>query len=220
MLTLKNSFLVFFLIVIFSCGENSTDKLIVAAADKLKVVYVGVENPIDVAISGIDEENTIVKADTAVCVIKGKNGKYSLKVNGKQELIKLMVYKVDNNRNELLMDSVEFRVKHIPTPLASIIGITGQGAISKSKLLESNFISTNLDKFDFEVNMPIVYFVMTIPVNGKNLAIEEDSPKINTIMKKYLSSVKEGDKIFIEDVYVRTLEGERRKIQGLVLKVR
>ena len=90
---------------------------------------------------------------------------------------------------------------------------------NKEDLLNANAIEPNWGEIVFDINMPIVYYTLTVMVNGQVISIEEDGPAINDLIKKYINKMQKGNKIIIENVQIKTPEG-RRKIEGLVLKVK
>ncbi len=216
---MKKLFLVS-LVCLFGCSQQDNNTVVVGAADKMSLVYIGVDNPIDIAVSGVPANQIKVKTDTTIAKIEGENGKYNLKVKKRKD-VKIYVYKVGEDKKETLLDSSSFRVKMIPAPAASISGVVGEGPIKKDELLNSKGIEIYWGDLVFDMNMPVVNYTMSLVVEGQPISIEEDGPAINDMMKKYIRQFEpNGQKIIIEDVMVKTPDGSRRKIQGMVLKLK
>lgn len=119
------------------------------SADKLNVLYRGLKNPISVAVPGI-------AAELVSCRIKSGNadiskvaaGVYNVEPKGAAD-IELEAIVTENGKSRSLTSKV-FRVKPLPTPQASIAGVT-EGAVSKNKILQAGKIEVKMgDDFLFE----------------------------------------------------------------------
>lgn len=83
------------------------------AVDKMNVLYIGVDNPITVAVPGIPSDKLLIQSDQGT--INGSNGKYVIHVTTPGEAI-IRVLTVRDGRRVLLSSQV-FRVKMIPDPV-------------------------------------------------------------------------------------------------------
>ena len=203
-------------LLFLSCNRQNADTVIAGSADKMNVLYMGIDNPVDIAVAGVSADKIKATVDEKCGSIEGKNGKYIVKVKNRN--FKINVYKVEENNKEVLLDSIKFRIKTIPAPVTSIAGITGDGRIDKDALLKLNGIEVSWGDLVFEMKMPIVSYTLTFMNDGKVMSIEEDGPALSDMMKKYIAKMEHGQKLMIEDVIIKTPEG-RRKMAGIVLKV-
>ncbi len=213
---MKNLFPIL-LLSILGCKQQDNGKpLVVASADKMNVLYIGVENPVSIAVSGYSPDKIKAIMDEKQGTIKGENGKYSVMVKG-GGAITINIFSKEDDK-EVFLDSINFRVKRIPNPTASLKGITGSGKIKKEDLLKAEKIDEYKD-IVFNTNTRVVYFVMTAMIGGQIISIEEDSDRINESMKKMINNLKAGQKIYIDEVKVRTPDGTRRSIEGITLTI-
>ncbi len=116
---------------------------------KLNVLYVGLENPVEIKTMGV-EENTNVSISNGNIISKG-NGKYLVK-SVKEGSATISVY-----ANGKKIGSKKFICKLVPDPTVIFNGLKS-GEITKEELLNSNNeINATLDNFffDIEFRLPV-----------------------------------------------------------------
>lgn len=92
--------------------KETTEQPVAIAVDKMNVLYIGVDNPITVAVPGVPSDQLLVHIDQGS--ISGSNGKYTIRVTTPGETtIKVLTVRDDR---KLLLSSQTFRVKTIPDP--------------------------------------------------------------------------------------------------------
>ncbi|CAM3267771.1 gliding motility protein GldM [Aequorivita lipolytica] len=141
----------------------------VIAADKMNVVYRGVDNPMTVSIPGIPD-NKVNASAAGLSKISGS--KYVMRPGAGRTVI--------ISANGTLPDGKpvgsksEFRIKDIPAPVGAIRGETGIVRMERGGL-EISSISAVLPDFDFDVNLNVTGFSFkvsgqpTVRVNGTKL---------------------------------------------------
>jgi len=165
----------------------------VISADKMNVVYRGVQNPITISIPGIIDSK--VKA-SAPGLKRVRGSKYNL-FPGKGREVKINVSGTlpDGNR----VSSVSsFRIKDIPKPAGYFRGQSGSFTIPKSSL-ERGSVEARLEDFDFDLPLETKSFRFRAPgqpsmvIQGNKL----DRKAINS-----LSRIKNGQTVIISDIEV------------------
>ena len=92
--------------------KETTDQPVAIAVDKMNVLYIGVDNPITVAVPGVPSDQLLVHIDQGS--ISGSKGKYTIRVTTPGETtIKVLTVRDDR---KVLLSSQTFRVKTIPDP--------------------------------------------------------------------------------------------------------
>jgi hypothetical protein len=117
------------------------------------------------------------------------------------------------------MGTMPFRVKKVPSPLASYAGVTGDGKASKAELEQAGGVIPKLDDFVFDLKFPVISWVMSMNVNGAFVDAPAQGPGKTDMMKSLLAKAKPGGKILIEQVKVQAPDGVR-SIPGCVIKVK
>jgi gliding motility-associated protein GldM len=165
----------------------------VISADKMNVVYRGVENPITISIPGIADSKINASA-TGLKRVRGS--KYSLfPGSGREVNISVSGTLPDGNR----VSSVStFRIKDIPKPSGYFRGQSGSFTIPKSSF-ERGTVEARLEDFDFDLPLRTKSFRFRAPgqpsivINGNQL----DNRAISAI-----SRIKNGQTVIISDIEV------------------
>ncbi len=195
--------------------------------DKMNVFYIGVDNPITLAASGVPagslnytpENCTMTKAEGInkfmVTVAAGTAGtKAKIKLSGKLG---------DGTTKDFGV--YEYRIKNIPDPYPVIAGRRG-GNISKSELSVQEAIFAKLDNFDFDVKFKVTGF----DVNYQNKGTSELSvgkgtnqyltgPNADKDVADIMKNLKVGSKIYFESIKAVGPDGRTRNIGSVNLTI-
>ena len=163
------------------------------AADKMNVVYRGVDNPMTISIPGIANNKVKVSASG---LRKLQGSKYIMNPrSGRKVVITASGILPDGSR---ITTPVEFRIKDIPRPTGTVRGETGEITIPKSNLAISS-IGAILDDFDFDIKLKTVSFKFKVPGQP---TIEVKGDKLNPRAKSALRRTRAGASVQIFDIKV------------------
>ncbi|WP_267740005.1 type IX secretion system motor protein PorM/GldM [Myroides injenensis] len=167
------------------------------SADKMNVVYRGVNNPMTISFAGISDDKVVASAPGLSKA--GGAGKYSLRPQAGRELTINVSGTLPNG--ETVRDSKVFRIKDIPSPRGTVRGeFAAKGPKSN---LEVVTVGAKLEDFDFEVNLTVTSFVLQIP--GQPSIVVQGN-RMNERAKAAIKKTRLGDIVVISDIKVR-LEG-------------
>lgn len=185
---------------------------------KMNVFYIGVENPVDISVAGAAPTDVVpsIVGGGGQIINKGQ-GHYIVKVTQPGEC-KVSV-SVKTKTGSKAMGTLPFRVKKVPSPLASYAGVTGDGKVSKGELMQATGVIPKLEDFVFDLKFPVVSWVMSMNVNGAFVDYNAQGPGTTGQMKELLNRAKSGGKVLIEQVKVQAPDGVR-SIPGCVLKIK
>jgi gliding motility-associated protein GldM len=185
---------------------------------KMNVFYIGVENPVDISVAGAAPTDVVATlTGTQGSIVSKGQGHYIVKVNsGTKCDINVSVKTKTGSKS---MGKMEFRVKKVPSPLASFAGITGDGKATKGELAAAGGVIPKLEDFVFDLKFPVVSWVMSANINGVFVDVPAQGPSTTGQMKEMMNKVKAGGKILIEQVKVQAPDGVR-SIPGCVIKVK
>lgn len=142
----------------------------VISADKMNVVYRGVQNPMTISIPGVGSVN----ANAPGLRPAGGAGKYVMDVTTLQAREVTISVSGKLPGGETVSDKKSFRVKDIPTPVGTIRGEDGSVKMQRNSL-EISEVGAMLPDFDFEIGLRVTGFSFkvsgqpTIKVNGGRL---------------------------------------------------
>ncbi len=163
----------------------------VIAADKMNVVYRGVDNPMTVSIPGIPDNN--VNA-SAAGLSKVSGSKYVMRPGaGRAVTITASGTLPDGSR---ISTPAEFRIKDIPAPIGAIRGETGIVRIERSGL-EISSVTAVLPDFDFDVKLDVSGF--SFKVSGQP-TIRVNGTRLDNAAKNALRRAGRGETVQIFDI--------------------
>lgn len=142
----------------------------VISADKMNVVYRGVQNPMTISIPGVGS----VTANAPGLKPAGGAGKYVMDVTTLQAREVTISVSGTLPGGKTVNDKKSFRVKDIPRPVGTIRGEDGAVKMQRNSL-EISEVGAILPDFDFELGLKVTGFSFkvsgqpTIKVNGGRL---------------------------------------------------
>ncbi|WP_378178732.1 gliding motility protein GldM [Aquimarina sp. SS2-1] len=186
----------------------------VISADKMNVVYRGVQNPMTISIPGVPTVNA-----TAPGLKRSSGaGKYVMDVTtvkAREVAIKVSG-KLPNGSS--VSDSKKFRIKDIPRPVGTVRGEDGNIKMSKSGLDKAS-IGAILPDFDFDIKLDVTGFKFkvegqpTINVRGRRL---------DSRAKSALKKAKRGSSVQVIDItaQLKTNKGYKlKKISPVIVEL-
>lgn len=167
----------------------------VISADKMNVVYRGVDNPMTISIPGVGS----VSANAQGLKPAGGAGKYVMNATGIQgREVKINVSgKLPGG--ETVSDSKTFRIKDIPRPTGTIRGEDGGGGPVRMQRqgLEISSVGAALMDFDFDLNLNVTGF--SFKVSGQP-TIKVSGDKLSGDAKGALRRAGRGETVQIFDI--------------------
>ncbi|HRW62726.1 MAG TPA: GldM family protein [Bacteroidales bacterium] len=186
---------------------------IVAAVEltKMNVVYIGVDNPLKIAVSGYECSDLNVTITNGS--IKGEKGEYIINPRRPGNMV-LSVY-----ANGKLVNETSFRVKYVPNPILMVAGLTG-GDITKNHLLSANVVKVRLPDFDFDLSFKIKSFLVSATGrDGSYVEARSDSEQISDTQKEIIKNAEVGARINFEDISVIGPDGRIVKLSPVVFQI-
>ncbi len=209
-ITLLSAFLS---VILFSYSQN---EIIAVSPTKMNIFYVGVENPINVAVFNVQENDLTVSVSKGT-IIKRHPGKYTVKVNSTE-----MVYVILKKEGKEIA-KIPFRCKRIPDPIARVGNLTLKpgGSILKSALLSQTGIAAYIkEDFEFDINFVVEGFSVSTIIKGYPRTEYSKTNKFSAKQKKIINSAPRGQKIYIDDIKAKSPDGKVRQLNPLVFKVK
>ncbi len=192
-------------------GKNNQVVTAIAPV-KMNVMYLGVDNPVDIAVSGYDPTEIEVEVENGRSI--GKEGKYIIRP------IRPGSLSINVSANGKLIKSTEFRVKTVPDPVAKVAGKKG-GEISKEDLLKSGKVIVDMENFDFDLSFEIVSYVMSATVPG-SYEVREEISKTESFSPQQINlinSLIKNQKLMIEEIKAKGPDGSIRNMGSLVFTI-
>tara|TARA_B110000211_G_C14078571_1_gene553357 strand:- start:66 stop:1745 length:1680 start_codon:yes stop_codon:yes gene_type:complete len=188
------------------------------AATKMNVFYVGVPNPVSISAPGVASEDVAVSAPGIRFAAGKKNGEYIVTASrstGKKGVDVV----VKNSKSGAVLGKSNFRVKRLPDPVAKVMG-QKEGLVSRGKIKLAQRVDAVMENFDFELKVKVSSFTMSVNMGGDLIEYRTKGNKLDAKMKKILSKVKKGNRVYFENVKVKMPGGKPRKVPSIIFKIK
>lgn len=131
------------------------------SADRMNVVYIGLDNPISITVEGITSDKVSATATNGTLKKIG-NGKYMLTPSPGKEVVITATGTMPDGK--AITSKQVFRIKPIPRPRGTIRGdFDAKGPASN---LANVSIGAKMEDFEFDVNLRVTEFTIVFPGLG------------------------------------------------------
>jgi len=173
------------------------------SADKMNVVYRGLDNPMTISFAGVSENN--VNASGAG-LSKVGNGKYVMRPGAGREVTINVTAKLPDGKT--VADNKMFRIKDIPNPQGTIRG--EYAAKGPKNGLEISSVGAKLEDFAFDLNLNVVQFNIKVP--GQPTVVVSGN-KMDSKAKSAIARAMRGDVIIISEIKTK-LQGSEVRLKS------
>lgn len=188
---------------------------------KMNVMYLGIPNPIKISVPGVASENLVVTLSNGRIEKSGDDYlayPSKLDATGKSTSISVSA-RVGTETKP--MGAMEFRVKEVPPPLATIGGKNG-GNLKKEDLLSENGIYAELKDFDFDLKFKVTQFDVTLSGAGgyvKTFSAKDN--KFTSEQRDQFGKLGQGSIIYIDNIMAKGDDGQpARPLSPISFKIR
>lgn len=177
----------------------------VISADKMNVVYRGVQNPMTISIPGVSNVNATApglshKGGASYMMSPGAGREVQINVSGKL------------SNGESVSSSSTFRIKDIPSPVGTVRGQQGTGGPVKMQknALNISTVGALIPDFDFELNIGVSGFKLQVP--GKPVVVVQGQ-KMNAQAQQAINAAKRGTTVMIFDIQASIVGNSAYKLK-------
>ena len=201
----------FFLIVLPSSGQSFT-----VSADKMNVLYVGVDNPISVTVENYSCESIAVSTNNGK--ITGSNCQYIFS-GGTVGVANIAVYKKVKGKMQVI-GIWPFRIKHLPLPVFKIA--SGKLSMSKVEIANQQYVRAELENFDINIKYTIDSFKVCIIPNDtcKFSSKTNYGNEISEEIRNDFKALKQNDAVLFKDIFIRRPDGTQEMLAPIVITIR
>lgn len=192
-------------------------KTAVVSPKMMNVMYVGLDNYIDVSVPGFSQTDVTASISSGV-LERNSEGAYNAIVTetGRTKV----TVKARVNGREMIMGEQEFRVKMIPNPTATVDGLQSGINCGASFIKPRRGIVAKVEGFDYPVQFKVLSFTATLRQKDGNIVKKDnEGPEFNATVKSWLTNIQKGEAVFFDDIIVMGPDKKRRKINALAFNV-
>jgi hypothetical protein len=185
---------------------------------KLNVLYIGIDNPLQIAASEASDDQLTVSISGGESTIsrKGK-GLYHVRVSSVTDDCTITVLVKGK-----LAGTSKFRVRHLPRPAASVGGLNSGSIITAEKVMNQSGLGIFTNDTPVELNYEVLEYTVNVMDDKGHLKTilcqgAAFSPEAKQSMKNYL---KAGEILTIEHIRVKDQEGKEMKLPALLYYIK
>ena len=179
----------------------------VISATKMNVLYIGVDNPLDISVSGVPAER--ISASMTNGSLQRSGGAWVAKPGTPGEAVVTVSANIEGQNR--VMGSMKYRVKTVPSPVAKVAGKIG-GKIDKATLAAQIAVVADMENFEFDLKFTVTEFTVTSVVKGFAQNKPAKGARITPEQKTLINSLTKGSKIYFEDIKVQGPDGKVREL--------
>jgi len=165
------------------------------AADKMNVLYRGLENPMTISFAGVPDSKVSVSAPGLRKA--GAQGKYIINPpSGSQNLIVNVTATLDDGTK--VNSKKSFRIKNIPNPVGKIAGKSGSVKLNKRDVTTSRVLA-DFGDFVYDLNPTVSAFDLT--VLGETVTVSGN--RLNPAAQALINNAPRRSLVIIDNIKVR-----------------
>ncbi|WEK69601.1 MAG: gliding motility protein GldM [Candidatus Chryseobacterium colombiense] len=198
--------------VIAGPQEVKLEKGLLLSADKMNVMYRGLENPVSGSILGADNSKLTLSAPGALVRSTGP-GKWIVKPQA-GNVVKLTLSGTEPS-GKSVSQVFEYRIKNVPPPQGQM---RGQNVLTMpAQSIQNQTVQAAIPDFDFPVTFTVTEFMVRVPGRAAMLV------KGNSLQEAagLLKNVRSGDDVSIIEIKATAqgLEGPIKRITPIIIHV-
>lgn len=183
---------------------------------KMNVLYIGVENPISISVTGVQAKDINVKISIGgiTRAADGKGWIATVPPDHKEATVEVSV----TNGKEIRQIGKEvFRVKNIPNPTPYLAG-KKDGYLTRARILGDASLSIRMPQdFEFNYDFKVVSFKMQMNRGFTDYEFVSKDGELTDEMKKEIARTNRGQIIDFTDIVVRGPEGKNRTLDPFTI---
>ncbi|NLR79227.1 gliding motility protein GldM [Chitinophaga eiseniae] len=197
----------------YNVGASSTS----ISADKMNVLYIGLQNPISISAAGVPAEQ-VSASITGGNMTKRGSGEYIVTVSQPGKAVINVVANIDGKTKSL--GQKEFRVKRVPDPVLKV-GVNKGGSMKAADFKVQGGLRADLEDFEFEgVKYEVVGYRVGISAKGKEYQEgDATSAYFPGSVTASIRALRPGDEVYFENVKVKGPDNVVRSMPSTLFKL-
>jgi hypothetical protein len=193
---------------------------IVAETYMSNIVYVGVNNPINIIVENCSCQQLYVTTNFGVLSKKDSLCGYILKVPSSISAgVDLSIYKI-TNRDTIFLGIKNFRIKRVPYPVSKIVGQHG-GKMNCTLWKCANGVYAIEEGFDYNCPFIVIEFEYTIYRNDKLIFTRALNSNLfdTSVLKFNRNHIRKNDRIYIQKIKAMGCDNAVFELDSMEFKI-
>lgn len=199
----------------FSAEYTVAEGAVVVSPTKMNVFYLGVDNPVEISVSGVGGNK--IRANASNGVLEQRGNSYIMRAKRIGNCMISVSAELDGKWSTV--GTKEFRVKAVPDPVATVNNQKG-GMIAKNVLLAQQGVMASMPPdFDFDLKFNVTSFTVMCIVQG---FVQEKIVKGNMFtqeVRNLINNQNKGNSVYIQDIKAVGPDGTVRNLSTINFKL-
>jgi gliding motility-associated protein GldM len=198
-------------------GTQLSEYVTVASASRMNVLYRGVDNPMEIAVPGVDSRLLSVSMEGGV-ITRNEDGTYNVRP-GKGAYATINV-SANINGETVSMPGREIIIKSIPDPVPSFNGKKpNDSVITLGDAANAAGVRATMESFDFDVNPKVTSFKMALFTNNILSEYHCTGNRLPEDVRRAILQMKKGDRILLDEIMCAMPDNRELKLEKIALTI-
>jgi len=182
-------------------AQNGETYRTVVSPTAMNILFMGLDNPISIAVSGVPFESTFASINNGI-LTQTAEGNWVARPSSTDNAVITVTALINGQMQE--MGTMTFRVRRVPDPQARISGRTG-GSIPRAELMNAQGIEAFLDGFLFDLRYTVTDFTMVVPTPQGDAIINSNSFALTQAQRELLQKQESGTNVIFTNIIARNV---------------
>jgi gliding motility-associated protein GldM len=199
----------------FSAEYTVAEGSVVVSATKMNVFYLGVDNPVDISVSGVAGNK--IKASPSNGTLDPRGTGYIMRPKRVGNCLISVSAELDGKWT--VVGTKEYRVKPVPDPEAKVNNQKGGGIAKNVLLAQSGVIAAMPPDFDFDLKFTVTEFTVVAIVQGFAQEKRVKGNQFNQEVRNLINGLSKGNPVWIQDIRAVGPDGSVRPLSTISFKL-
>jgi gliding motility-associated protein GldM len=188
---------------------------VVVSPTKMNVFYLGVDNPVEISVSGVAGNK--IKASASNGQLESRGNAYIMRAKRLGNCMITVTAELDGKWSTV--GTKEFRVKAVPDPYATVNNQKG-GMIAKNVLMaQSGVLASMPPDFDFDLKFNVTEFTVMTIIQGFVRETKVKGAMFNQEVRNLINNVSKGNPVLIQEIKAVGPDGTVRNLSSINFKL-
>lgn len=199
----------------FSAEYTVAEGSVVVSPTKMNVFYLGVDNPVEISVSGVPGNK--IRATASNGVLESRGNSFIMKAKRIGNCMVTVSAELDGKWSTV--GTKEFRVKAVPDPVATVNNQKG-GMIAKNLLMaQSGVMATMPPDFDFDLKFNVTEFTVMTIIQGFVREAKVKGARFNQEVINLINNTSKGNPVMINEIRAVGPDGTIRNLNSINFKL-
>lgn len=199
----------------FSAEYMVAEGSAVVSPTKMNVFYLGVDNPVEVSVSGVPGNK--IRASATNASMEAVGNTWIVKPKRVGNCMVTVTAEIDGKWSEV--GTKEFRVKTVPNPIATVNGQQGGGITKAVLMAQRGVMATMPPDFEFDLTFTVTEYTVLSVVGGFVQEKKVRGNLFNQEVTGLINNLSRGSPVYIQDIKAVGPDGTVRNLSTINFKL-